>query len=708
MNRRISLAAAALVALAAGCTDHPTGLTPDAALLTEIHQAGSGNAWHGYTAPSVEYDAATAPLEICATWADDRLFAREDGRFASTDFFSFDFRWRVEGADEWSEGSARNAEGTQRGCYVLGALPEGRYELQVSAMARHQIREGQRMVTTTHHTVAWSGVVNIGDVDAPTFIVTIDPSSASTIVGGTQAFTATVTDSDGVLVAAPTLVWSSDDPEVATVDPEGVATGLAAGTVKISVSYEGIRADATLTVDPLVVTRIEVTPTSATTDVGATQQFTATVYDQFDQEMEGQSVVWSSLNAAVATVNESGLATGLSAGQAGIRAEIGVVSGGSVLTVQEVVAGPEILAETISAGTGHSCGLDVSGNAYCWGWNDRGQLGNGSRDNSSAPVAVQMPSGVTFVSVSGGGEFTVALDATGRAYAWGANGVGQLGDGSGNDSNIPVAVSMPAGVSFTTISAGSRHALALATTGEAYAWGFNINGGLGDNSTINRDTPVRVHMPSGVQFTGVSAGSDYSMAIASTGRGYGWGHNSFGQLGNGSTARRVTPGPVSMPSGVTFAAISAGSVHTVALANTGDAFAWGNGADGQLGNGASSSNSTPLAVTMPAGVTFTSITAGARYTAAIASSGNAYAWGWNSNGRLGDGSTINRTTPAPVVMPEGVTFISLSAGSHSLALASSGAAYAWGSNGYGQLGDGSTITRLIPVQVTGGITFVQP
>jgi hypothetical protein len=106
----------------------------------------------------------------------------------------------------------------------------------------------------------------------------------------------------------------------------------------------------------------------------------------------------------------------------------------------------DIVGETISAGGHHSCGLDASGNAYCWGWNSAGQLGNGSTASSNTPVAVSMPAKVRFASISAGAQHTVALTSTGAAYAWGFNERGQLGDGTYTNSNEPVAVS--GGITF--------------------------------------------------------------------------------------------------------------------------------------------------------------------------------------------------------------------------------------------------------------------
>jgi alpha-tubulin suppressor-like RCC1 family protein len=147
---------------------------------------------------------------------------------------------------------------------------------------------------------------------------------------------------------------------------------------------------------------------------------------------------------------------------------------------------------SITAGNEYTCALTSAGAAYCWGKNNFGQLGDGTNTDSSTPVAVSMPAGVTFTSISVGYEHTCALTSTGAAYCWGANGFGQIGDGTTTDSNTPVAVSMPAGVTFTQIDAGHAYTCALTSTGIAYCWGNNYNGALEDAGWSQCDHVVNI------------------------------------------------------------------------------------------------------------------------------------------------------------------------------------------------------------------------
>lgn len=368
------------------------------------------------------------------------------------------------------------------------------------------------------------------------------------------------------------------------------------------------------------------------------------------------------------------------------------------------------VGSTISAGANHSCALSTTGAAYCWGYGGHGQLGTGSFVTSFTPVAVRMPDGVSFTEIAAGAEYTVALSTTGTVYAWGWNLYGELGDGSTSVRPSPVAVTMLSGVRFSDISANpeGRSTLAVSTDGHVYAWGANESGQLGDGTTLNRATPIAVTMPGGVSFREVAAGTNFSLALSTTGTVYGWGYNRFGELGDGTTVDRPVPLAVTMPTGVSFRAVRAGGGFSIALSTAGDVYGWGSNIHGELGDGTTTNRLTPVAVVMPPGVRFTVIDAGWEHALALSTTGAAYAWGSNSFGQLGDGSITNRLVPVAVSMPPGVAFTAVSGGAnHSLAVASSGNAFGWGYNGVGQVGDGTTSTpwRPTPLVMPPGVSF---
>lgn len=341
------------------------------------------------------------------------------------------------------------------------------------------------------------------------------------------------------------------------------------------------------------------------------------------------------------------------------------------------------------------------GAAYCWGNNDKGQLGDGTITQHTAPVAVSMPTGVTFVSLMSGGAHTCALTSAGMAYCWGDNNYGQLGDGTTVQRNTPVAISMPTGVTFASLSAGWDNTCALTVAGVAYCWGDNNYGVLGNGTFTDSRTPVRVSMPANVIVASLSVGEHHACARSSVGAAYCWGGNLNGQLGNGTTSAIMNlPVVVNRPTGVTFTSLSTGKDHTCARTSTGAAYCWGYNWAGQLGDGTTTQRTQPMAVKRPTGVTFASISAGGAHTCALTSAGVAYCWGDNEDGQLGDNTTTQRNTPVVVSRPASVTFASLSAGGlHTCARTSAGAAYCWGYNYFGQLGDGTTTSRTTPVIV---------
>jgi len=356
----------------------------------------------------------------------------------------------------------------------------------------------------------------------------------------------------------------------------------------------------------------------------------------------------------------------------------------------------------ISAGgpgeTNHSLGILTTGVAYAWGGNLHGQLGDGTTTTRLTPVRVC--GGLTFTAISAGAIHSLGITSSGVAYAWGSNRRGQLGDGTTTDRNTPVQVC--GGLTFTAISAAGRltepiniphHSLGITSTGVAYAWGDNLEGQLGDGTTTSRQTPVQVC--GGLTFTAISAGSIHSLGITSTGAAYGWGFNFFGNLGDGTSTTRLTP--VQVCGGLTFTTISAGDSYSLGITSTGVAYSWGFNGDGRGGDGTTTfARSTPVQVC--GGLTFTAISAGGAHSLGITSAGVAYGWGFNGNGRLGDGTETQRLTPVQVC--GGLTFTAISAGAaHSLGITSTGVAYAWGFNGDGRLGDGTDTQRLTPVQI---------
>jgi alpha-tubulin suppressor-like RCC1 family protein len=361
----------------------------------------------------------------------------------------------------------------------------------------------------------------------------------------------------------------------------------------------------------------------------------------------------------------------------------------------------------VSGGYRHTCALTPDGRAYCWGR----ELGGDNiwpEIDLGVPSAVEMPNGVRFTRIASGFRHTCALGTDDRSYCWGT--VGQLGSGTTTEDQLtPSEVEMPPGVSFSSLAAGYSHTCALGSDDRAYCWGWNRMGQLGNGTTlpVDQPSPSQVAVPAGVTFFSIAGGYIHTCALTSDGRAYCWGSDQYGQLGNGTAQTTDQPSPfeVEMPAGVSFSSIAAGYGHTCALGSDGRAYCWGWDLYGQLGNGATltADQPAPAPVEMPAGLRFTSITVGFAHTCALGSDGRAYCWGSDDNGQLGNGSTVtaNQPSPSPVGVPAGEGFTSIHAGNLHTCAWSSGPAYCWGWNWQRQVGDGTDIDRAAPVRVAG-------
>jgi len=361
------------------------------------------------------------------------------------------------------------------------------------------------------------------------------------------------------------------------------------------------------------------------------------------------------------------------------------------------------IAGTISAGDNWSVAVKTDGTVWAWGYNYGGELGNGHLDPPPqyTPGQVLGLTGTVIVSVSGGGDHTLALTNDGHVYAWGGNTSGQLGDNSTMQRTSAVEVHGENGAGFlegiVAVAAGATHSLALRSDGSVFAWGSAALG----NGTSQSLVPVRV--PNLMGITAIAAGYQTSFALKTDGSGAGtlwaWGRNDLHpSLGDGTNVNRDTPVEVGGSSAIV--AVSTRNYHVLTSRADGSLWSWGFNDDGELGDGTSTTSSIPVRVQ---GLGATSLAAGSLFSLALNESGGVWAWGLAVS--VGDGIGIeNERAPGRVL---GITdAVQIAAGVyHGLVLKADGSLWSWGLGSYGQIGDGTTQSRLVPVRVGGSFSL---
>ena len=363
----------------------------------------------------------------------------------------------------------------------------------------------------------------------------------------------------------------------------------------------------------------------------------------------------------------------------------GVVCWGGQHSTPVALAGLSSGVAAIAAGSRHTCALTAGGGVLCWGENSEGQLGDGTTTARPDPTPVSgLSSGVA--AIAAGMYHTCALTTGGGALCWGRNGFGQLGDGTTTQRSAPTEV-LGLWTGVTGIAAGGGHTCAVMADGSAKCWGDNNSGQIGDGTTQKRLVTTDVRgMPDAA--AGIAAGGNHTCAWTTGGAALCWGDNGLGQVGDGTTTKRYLPTPVSgMAGGV--AAVAAGFVHTCALTAAGGVACWGDNSVGQLGDGITTRRLTPT--TVPGVLAGTAaVAAGGMHTCVLTAGGGVACWGYGTG-----------AVPTPVSgLASGVAAIETGS-FHTCAITTGGGLACWGENPFGQLGDGTTTSRLVPAAVSG-------
>jgi len=311
----------------------------------------------------------------------------------------------------------------------------------------------------------------------------------------------------------------------------------------------------------------------------------------------------------------------------GGAALVSCVQGTSVCSDGPVTVSGTTQWTRVAGGFLYTCAIDSAGAAHCWGAGRRGQLGDGAQSGSNVPTTVSGGLVFTQLSASTGGDLACGITGT-ALYCWGTGYFGQPGTGGVTQvATVPYQVA-PA-QSFSAVAVGELHACALDTTGAGYCWGANGLGQVGDGTQTDRTLPVLVL--GGHTFTQIVAGLAHTCALDAAGVAYCWGAS--GQIGR-ATATAVeqsTPGPVA--GAQRFVRIAAGGWHTCGIDTSGQTYCWGDNSYSQFGDGGNTSSQLPVLITaLPA---FTQITAGGAHTCGVGATGAMYCWGANTYGQSG-------------------------------------------------------------------------
>ncbi len=406
-------------------------------------------------------------------------------------------------------------------------------------------------------------------------------------------------------------------------------------------------------------------------------------------------------------------------------------------------------ARDLAVGPFHACVVGASGGVSCWGWNDEGQLGNGIVVDSALPVDVIGLQDASQVAVGGRAYngSSCAVHSGGSVSCWGENEMGQLGDGTTDDSEVPVTVigitdaeEVAVGASFAcarrvggqvmcwgdndegqlgagssvasssvgldvtgvddaqSLVVGDEHACVVRGSGALACWGANHEGQLGDSTWIDRNEPI--HAQPTFQFTSVGLSSYSTCGRSLAGQVLCWGYGRYGQHGDGAWETRRFPVEADVPAEVLR--ISGGMNHLCAVTSEASVVCWGSNDFGQLGTQERSSTIVPESV--QGGLTATAIAAGERFSCAVTTGGAVQCWGANGYGQLGDSTFVDRRAPATVVGIDGNALSAQDVDAmvgHACARLSDSTLRCWGRNDDGQLGDGTTANRNLPVEPQG-------
>jgi alpha-tubulin suppressor-like RCC1 family protein len=383
---------------------------------------------------------------------------------------------------------------------------------------------------------------------------------------------------------------------------------------------------------------------------------------------------------------------------------------------------PQPVYRTIAAGGTHTLAIYNDGSLWAWGSNWSGQLGDGTTTEHHSPV--QIGTDTNWAHIAAGGDYSIALKNDGSLWTWGGNAYGQLGDGTVTEHHFPVQIGTD--TDWVWVAAGGSHIVALKHDGSLWAWGNNNCGQLGNGTTTESHSPTQIGTDT--DWAIIEAGLLFTLALKTDGSLWAWGDNNHGQLGDGTKIECHSPKQIGPDTD--WARISGGGWHSIALKSDGSLWAWGDNNDGELGYGTVGiDQDSPGQVGTD--TDWDQISAGLVHTIAVKANGSLWAWGDNSYGQIGDGTTTDGSFPAQIGTD--TNWIEIDGGNnHTVARKSDsslivmntnqqqifsesestsdpesyGSLWAWGDNHNGQIGNGTTIDQYSPVNIQLGFTYL--
>lgn len=355
----------------------------------------------------------------------------------------------------------------------------------------------------------------------------------------------------------------------------------------------------------------------------------------------------------------------------------------------------------VAAGAQHSMYIDRMGTLVTFGRNDKGQLGRGFQSQWLPPGNANL-SGEAIGGLSAGGSSSFARTFDGKLFGWGGNDVGQLGDDTTIDRFSPVRLTS------YLLAAGRDHTLLRSPDAKIWSWGKNDQGQLGDGTTAPTERPVRVATLEDESVVALAAGDSHSLALTASGEVWGWGSNARGQLGSATPANRPIPAKINIPAQyLPIVAIAAGAEHSVAIGANGTVLTWGNNTERELGrNPGTPSDPTPQPLapplTLPLPQSYLQVSSKGRHTVII-SGGVMFSWGANGRGQLGVGHSNPVNGYQSVVWSIIDPPLHVAVGGEHSVVTTGKRGVSWGANGYGQLGEGTMFDRDAPVDLASQI-----